>query len=267
MSEIRLTGKLLSQLFFSEKHRDKEGKYICDACNAHVAQNGCGYSNLCGHINRHHEREVEKREEKRKQGVSQRFQSLTYPSKTKSVHSWMECVILGPQPFCFVHNPIFRKHFKQESVSRNTLMKYMNILMKIVEKKISALIPDRFAIVFGGWASGSTHFVSVFATFPSSADCGYDRCLLAMSPMDNETSNSSHEHHEFLKYVLSVYNKGLSNVVALVGDNASTNRDFGRLVGPCFVGCHSHRFHLAVKNMLVQHEDLLSNVKDVMRRL
>lgn len=74
-------------------------------------------------------------------------------------------------------------------------------------------------------------------------------------------SNTAHCNYQFLQYVLYIYKKDISNVVALVGENARINREFGTVVGERFVGFHIHRFHQAVKDILLQQEDLLSKIR------
>ena len=65
--------------------------------------------------------------------------------------------------------------------------------------------------------------------------------------MENEESITANEHYDFLCFILSLYNKTLSNVVAMIGDNVNTNRAFSGRIGRNFVGFHSHMFALAVK--------------------
>lgn len=106
----------------------------------------------------------------------------------------------------------------------------------------------------------------IFATFSSANNFSYNRVILAISLIIDEFSSNALERFEFLRFVLSVYKKYVS-YIALVVDNASTYRSFGRQVISCFVACHNHRFNLAVKEKLQPHDDLLSKVEDVIKRL
>ncbi|ETV86973.1 hypothetical protein H257_01991 [Aphanomyces astaci] len=54
-------------------------------------------------------------------------------------------------------------------------MKYMHALCYHVERKIASQLPDKFALVHDGWSHGSTHYLAIFATFPSSDPIGYTR--------------------------------------------------------------------------------------------
>ncbi|RHY05928.1 hypothetical protein DYB37_012316 [Aphanomyces astaci] len=136
-----------------------------------------------------------------------------------------------------------------------------------VEKKISAMLPNSFAIVFDGWSIGSTHYVAIFATFPTDDAIGYKKVLLSFSPINDEDSLSAIAHYDYLSFVLEVYGKNMSNVVALIGDNCSVNVAFARRCGLPLVGCASHRFNLFVNDILTDYEPLLEAVNDLMKKL
>lgn len=114
---------------------------------------------------------------------------------------------------------------------------------------------------------GDTHYVGVLATFPSEKPCGFDSKLLALAPMGNEDSQNADDHFEFLEFVLGVFGKSFSNVAVLIGDNCNTNRAFSRRVGPIFVGCHSHRYNLALKDIMLGHKSSIDSFRATMSRL
>ncbi len=63
-----------------------------------------------------------------------------------------------------------------------------------VEKRISALLPGKFALVFDGWSAGIDHYVAVFATYPSNNAKGFQSILLAFSPFEDDESQSADSH-------------------------------------------------------------------------
>lgn len=65
--------------------------------------------------------------------------------------------------------------------------------------------------------------MSAFATFSADRFCGFDSVLLAMEPMKDDDSLSAGEHYEFLKFILSHYEKIIENVTALVNDITNTD--------------------------------------------
>lgn len=91
--------------------------------------------------------------------------------------------------------------------------------------------------------------------------------ILALSPLEDESNLGAVEHKKLLDFVLPVFNKDMSNVVALIGDIVSTNKSLAVLCGCGFVGCASHRFNLAVKDVLNVHADLIDVVHKIMAKL
>lgn len=59
----------------------------------------------------------------------------------------------------------------------------------------------------------------------------------------------------------------MQNVVAVTGDTFCTNRAISRRIGQIFVGCYSHRFNLAVKDLFYNYKDIISKVQQVKWKL
>lgn len=117
--------------------------------------------------------------------TSDRFKSLSYPTKTNAVFSWIECVVLRVQPFCFVENLVYRQHFKQDFISSKTFIKYFQLLTEHVEKKVKEILSDKFPVFFNCWSGGGTDYIAVFAYFPSNYPNGYEKLLLGVSAMEH----------------------------------------------------------------------------------
>ena len=143
----------------------------------------------------------------------------------------------------------------------------MNQLTRAVERKIEAKLPSRFAVGFDGWSANQTHFVATFATFPSSAQIGYDKTLLGFSPFEKEDSLSADAHLGFAEFVLGVYNRNLSNVVCFIGDNCTTNICLADKVPGNFIGCASHRFNMALKDIFRDSQAVVDKVHYIMKTL
>lgn len=88
--------------------------------------------------------------------------------------------------------------------------------------------------------------------------------FLDISLIKGEMKHSAEEHSKIIKSVLSVYRRRASHVVALIGDNASTKRAFGRFIGPIYVGSYSHRYHLAIKEFVSHHQPVIGKVQKIM---
>ncbi|RHY17778.1 hypothetical protein DYB32_010473 [Aphanomyces invadans] len=85
--------------------------------------------------------------------------------------------------------------------------------------------------------------------------------------MNDECSLSADDHYDYACFVLDMFGKNWSNVVALVGDNCSTNGAFSARSKVPLIGCSSHRFNLAVNDILVNYEPILSDVHTLMTKL
>lgn len=57
------------------------------------------------------------------------------------------------------------------------------------------------------------------------------------------------------------------SVATPTGDNCSTNRTHGRMIEMNVIGCHSHRFYSAVKNITFEKRKVVDKVQKLMRKL
>ncbi len=103
--------------------------------------------------------------------------------------------------------------------------------------------------------------------FSSKKNNGYDTHLLAISPLEDGASLNAQEHHQFLKYVLELFGLSWQNVAFLIGDNVSTNKSLSRITNIPFIGCASHRFNLAIRDILKTEQFIIDKVLQVMVRL
>lgn len=98
------------------------------------------------------------------------------------------------------------------------------------------IFPYSFAVVFDGWSTEGMHYVERFATYPSRNAIRCETRFLAIAPMEDETPQNAKEHYEFLSFVLSVFNRNMTSVVALTGGKTSTNHAFSITAGISFCG-------------------------------
>lgn len=86
-------------------------------------------------------------------------------------------------------------------------------------------------------------------------------------PFENEECLDSASHKDFLEFVLSIFNKSLENVVCPIGENCATNKAVADLLQTPIVGCYSHRFNLAVGDILGDYDDVIESVYRIMVKL
>eukprot|EP00171_Calliarthron_tuberculosum_P004916 IDg4916t1 len=236
--------------------------WVCQ-CGLQRKKNKTGWTNLMSHVHNDHPDIVNlipKLNDSQRDGILKHFK----PKKSKNVFAWLQIIILGLRPYSTVEDHVLRRYVNLDPVCRNTIQKYVGKLVKIVEKSISQTLPSRFCIVFDGWSCVDTHYLGVFATFSGTNGTGFERVLLTFSPMGDETRLDAEEHKEFLTFTLSLYGKNWSNVVALVGDNCSVNKKVSRISNTPLVGCASHRFNLAVMDIVKEHQTLVDKVRSLM---
>eukprot|EP00171_Calliarthron_tuberculosum_P020075 IDg20075t1 len=138
---------------------------------------------------------------------------------SKKYFGWFDLIINGLLTFSVCESNVFRSHVKHDSIALSTFMTYLPRLTSNIESRISALLPEKFSIVFDGWTTGSTHYLAVFESFASPSPDGFSLRLLAFSPMIDESRLDAEEHVQFMQFTLELFKKSWSNVVCLIGDN------------------------------------------------
>ena len=169
---------------------------------------------------------------------------------------WNGLLSMSNLPFVFVESALTRKYSKMEPLSRNSLMKYLRLLTAEVEKMVLNELPEKFGIVIDGWSEGNRHYIAVFACYDLVGKARMT--FLSIAPPFEEKYDAA-SHQDFIVDVLSVYGKGLTNLLFLVGDNAPVNKSIANLLVIPFIGCASHRFNLACKKYLGPFENNLIN--------
>ena len=253
MPTSRGTGKKIAELFYECDSNDSTF-YIC-RCGDRHKKSGTSYTNLVSHFVTSHPNYINLLDSS--DGLSQaHLEKYFMLLKSGNIYGWMGLIINGLLPFSAAESKVFRRNVKHDAPCLETFMKYMSLLTEVVENKISSFLPLKFTLVFDGWSHNSTHYLAVFASYPAPTEKGYAVRLLTVSPLIDESNLSAKEHEEFMSFVPSIYGKPWDNVVCLVGDNVSTNKSLARRLGLPFVGCRSHRFNLAVKDVLQGDEAL-----------
>lgn len=111
---------------------------------------------------------------------------------------------------------------KYDEISLNTFKMYMNSLTRLIEQKISKLLTNRLALVVDGQTTPNANYVTVFVSFSD----GERHCTvcLALSFMEDKTTQDALEHIGSIEFSLSVFSKCFSNVVTFMEKNYAINR-------------------------------------------
>lgn len=136
--------------------------WVC-LCGTERRNNKTGYSNLASHA---YEKPTDDVLTLTVDAVVQPLQIVSsffiVPKKIILLYAWSDMVAMGLQPFRFVEDEVMTNRTKYHSVIVDTFM-----TMKFVEQKVARLLPDKVALVFDGWISGSTHYLEIFSSFPT----------------------------------------------------------------------------------------------------
>lgn len=270
----------MRELFFSQSDTDPK-TWIC-RCGKKRKVTGSGYTNLVTHIRNDHPTQYieagngadtspptpvsydNRTNIRADTAFSCQSKSFLWKPNTVKVHGWLQYVVHNLRPFDSCENDDVVAHVKYPKMDVDTLLKYMELVTKKVEKKIAKELPDKFAIVIDGWSEAGCYYLGTYASFPANNSLGYKTRLLSFSPLEDETTHSADQHLESLKYVLSLFGKSFKNVIAIIADNCATNRSLSRLAGTHFIGCASHRYNLAVKDVVSANMHLIEKVKKIM---
>lgn len=134
----------------------------------------------------------------------------------------------------------------------------MRRVAKRVGDAIAAEMGDVFGLMFDGWASDTVHFVAILAVYH--VGDGRRERLIGLSPI--EFGQSADTHIEHISPILNVYNKDMSMVKFLVGDNCATNRSVATKLGDSARGVRKPSVQSGCGQVLSDSEDLVSQVQN-----
>ena len=244
-----------------------DDKYIiCKLCPVESLKKrkrkGAGYHNAMSHLKTHpgYESYLETDHE------SQVAQRPLVSEPAIQVYSWMDWIISDNLPFAFLTKKTTKKYANIKPISIPTFTKYMNRVTKIVEEKISKKLGSKFGVMIDGWDAKAFSIVGIYANNYLAADPEDRHILLAASPMLDGESFTAATHAAFIADTLSgIYGKEPGSIQYIVADNTETMPATARALNVPFIGCASHRLHLAVSKYVVDnHSALVSRVNENM---
>lgn len=81
--------------------------------------------------------------------------------------------------------------------------------------------------------------------------------------MGDELQIDTQQHYEFISHILEVYGKLWRNIMCLVEGNVRTNKSLSSTSDIPIIGCCSHRFNLAVNDILCSESDIIFKVNKI----
>jgi hypothetical protein len=165
---------------------------------------------------------------------------------------------------------------KLQTVSQKTIRKYIIKLADIVGLKIKKSI-RRGCCVADGWSCGLIHYVAISHFWLDSKiekkvwKVFVRKALLAIAPLLDETSLDALSCINFIWATYELYdpvdkdanldsgseeeNNSIRLVAVLTLDNSTTNQSTAQRLHVPMVGCHAHRYNLALKKYTVEADD------------
>jgi hypothetical protein len=178
-------SKDIVSTFFTklEDSADGKGIYLCSCGRRRVQNLKSGYGNLIGHIKTDHKdwEDVMKAKDKK-------VPSAFVNRKGANIFNWLEWIVMSNLPFTFVEDPLTRKQSKYESISDETIKKYLMLVTENVEKRVADDLPEKFGIIIDGWKDGTTHYIALFASYSDENDEGQYPLLSIAPHMTNNLS-------------------------------------------------------------------------------
>lgn len=234
-------------------------------CGVERLQKRGGYSNLTQHVLRAHQDVALLAHNSNRDSIQTTIDARLIPQRSRTIYGWLDMIVTKLLPFSFCEDRCVRNYVTLETMCPNSLLKSMMALTQLVERKISSRLGSEFSLVLDGWSAASTHYLGVYAVHVNN-NC-VEKYLIAFSPLSDETNLSAINHHEFISYVLKLFGKSWNNVTCITADNAAVNKAIADVAQCHFVGCASHRYNLAVNDVLQQHDSVIQRVMRLMRKL
>ena len=136
MSIEKVDNKLLCEIYFTESE-NTSGQFICGKCRF-KRKKGNGWTNLSSHIYQHHGTEWEEDLKKVKSSQLSNEQTKKYivtpqpTSYASSVYGWVDYMLNRNESPSFCEDPTVRQYTNLDTISEDTLNKYLNEVCIII---------------------------------------------------------------------------------------------------------------------------------------
>lgn len=132
IGKTKLTGKRIAEIFFT-RDPSIDQTWVC-RCGKRRKITGTGYSNLLNHVKEKHPVEYQEAEsgatvqESAQSSQNSTVTCFLWKPNTVKVHGWLSLITHNLLPFRTCENELFKPHVKYDTVSLETVEKYMDRL-------------------------------------------------------------------------------------------------------------------------------------------
>ena len=220
------SAEICPLFFIKFSENGMEQVFKCNCGTVRKQKKASGFSNLMSHLREKHEdweelyNAFKKTNPKTKKAPAGHVFFVN--PKAVLLHTWINLVVSNNFSLSIVENQHLRDIARCDSISEDTLSKYLKLVDAQIDKKLQAELPKKFGIVVDGWTEGNTHYFGVFAAY-SKNDQNYQRFLTIASPFD-ETSFTAKSQADFIVDVVESLNRDKSDILFLVADNTNSNQ-------------------------------------------
>ena len=147
---------------FFEKDKEIESYFICKYPGCTVKRKrpaGTGFGNIIQHLQSAHPTYISDYQANNSAFVYQ------YNEKLISIFKWIEWIVMDNLHFTSVESERFRKKSTMKSISRPTLLKYLNLLTRKLETHLQGTLPNKFGLIFDSWSIFATNYTSIFTCY------------------------------------------------------------------------------------------------------
>ncbi|KAE9027508.1 hypothetical protein PF011_g2007 [Phytophthora fragariae] len=181
--------------------------------------------------------------------------------KSQTVFCWIDWTTTCNLPFSWCEDGTVTKYTTLARISTEALLKYATLVVREIEIFIGLVIPVKIGIMLDGCTFKSEHVLAVFAVFEP--DRRVDKVLLAFAPLiyDDATDHTAASPVKFLKGILPYFNRDVTDIIYLVGDNCTVNRKGADLLEVPLVVYASHGLNLTAQLFMADHASQLDKLQ------
>ncbi|CAG8725710.1 44384_t:CDS:2 [Gigaspora margarita] len=249
MSAKDSIAKKLAQLFETAYNSENDGKHQCNLCSPGsqpiTQKKGTAYTNLMNHLDAKHENFKSIYQQYLGNTTSPKI-SFNYDTSVRNIFNWVNLVVKCQISINACENPDFILHTGLSKLDASKVNKYLDSLANIMNNGI--------------------HFVGLFSIYQTVHE-SRNLVLLAFLPFEDRTTQNADAHIKFFKDVLELYDKGIKNVLFLLGDNCSTNKKIANDLNLPLVECALHRLNLVVNDFINSSITLVNQIRTIVHMM
>lgn len=103
--------------------------------------------------------------------------------------------------------------------------------------------------------------------FPADVNEGFNCICVEFSFFENKDDQQAVEHVALLQFVPQIYTVKSKAVVAIIADSCITSKCVVDIMGTKLIGCASHCYNLAVKDVGKSNQEFIECVKKILSTL